>query len=96
MIYMKYVVLTEEESELLEAIEKGNFVQVKNSDKVKKEAIIAARNTLNKTKNINIRLSEKVVQKLKTKAAANGIPYQTLASSVLHRFVNQENTADLL
>lgn len=55
----------------------------------------AARNTLNKTKNINLRLSEKVVVKLKAKAAKEGIPYQTLASSVLHKFANSEASSGL-
>ncbi len=39
--------------------------------------------------NINIRLSEKVLARLKIKAAEEGIPYQTLALSVPHRFVNK-------
>lgn len=85
---MKYVVLTDEETKLLDAIEKGEFVSVKNFDQVKKDAVAAAKNTLNKTKNINIRLSEKDLQKVKVKAAEDGIPYQTLVSSIIHRFVN--------
>lgn len=92
---MKHVVLTNEEEKLLKAIEKGELVSVKNPAQAKKDAIDAAKNTLNKTKNINIRLSEKDVQKLKTKAVRTGIPYQTLVSSVLHRFANQENSPDL-
>ena len=55
----------------------------------------AARNTLNKTKNINIRLSEKDLHKLKVKAAEDGIPYQTLAGSVLHRFANKTTNFSL-
>ena len=46
--------LDPEEKELLEEFEKGNFRRVKNYEKAKREAIAAARNTLNKTKNINI------------------------------------------
>lgn len=85
---MKYYELTPEEQKLLEEIEKGNFVRVKNFKKTKGEIILAAKNTLNKTKNINIRLSEKVVARLKARAVKEGIPYQTLASSILHQFVN--------
>jgi len=47
-----------------------------------------ADNTLEKTKNINLRLPQKTILKLKAKAVAEGIPYQTLASSVLHKFAN--------
>lgn len=85
---MKYVVLTDEESQILEAIEKGEFVSVKNINQAKKDAIAAAKNTLKKTKNINIRLSEKDIQKTKVKAAEAGIPYQTFISSLIHRSVN--------
>jgi predicted DNA binding CopG/RHH family protein len=82
---MKYYELDKEEQEILDAVERGEFISVPNLEKVKKELISAARNSLNKTKNINIRLSEKDLQKLKSKAASEGIPYQTLASSILHR-----------
>ncbi len=83
---LKYFELDPEEAEILEAFEKGELVSIKNSDKIKKELIEAAKNTLNKTKNINIRLTERDLHKLKTKAAREGIPYQTLASSILHKY----------
>ena len=86
---MKIYQLDPEEEEILKAFEEGKLVRVKNFEKEKKILKEAARNTLNKTKNINLRLSEKVVHKLKVKAAEEGIPYQTLASSVLHKFVNK-------
>ena len=44
--------------------------------------------TLNKTRNINIRLSERDLQKLKVKAMERGLPYQTLVASVVHQFSN--------
>lgn len=85
---MKLYRLDAEEKQILEDFDKGEFVSVKNLEKVKKEFQAIARNTVN----INLRLSEKVVAKLKAKAAKAGIPYQTLASSVLHRFANREST----
>jgi len=86
---MKYFELDEEEKQLLEEIEKGEWKPVKNFAKAKMEAMEVARNTLNKTKNINIRLSERDLQKLKAKAAKQGIPYQTLASSLLHQSTSE-------
>lgn len=71
-----------------EIYEKGEFVRSKNADQIKKNLIAAAKNTMNKTKNINIRLSEKDLHKVKAKAAEEGLPYQTLLSSVIHKFVN--------
>ena len=85
---MKYYELDKEEQEILDSVERGEWVSVKNLTKAKKDAISAARNTLNKTRNINIRLNERDLHKLKAKAAREGIPYQTLASSLLHRYSN--------
>lgn len=85
---MKIYQLDPEEEQILKAFEEGKVVRVKNFDKEKKMLEEAARNTSNKARNINIRLSEKDLQKLKVKATEDGIPYQTLVSSVLHRFVN--------
>lgn len=84
---MKYFELTKEEKKLLKEVEKGEWIPVKNQKKAKKNIMLAAKNTLNKSKNINILLSERDLQKIKAKAAEDGIPYQTLVSSILHNFV---------
>ncbi len=85
---MKYYELTKEEEAILKDVETGKYVRVKNFERVKKEAIVAARNTLNKSRNINIRLSERDLLRLKRRAAEEGLPYQTLASSIIHRSVD--------
>ncbi|HEY5601354.1 MAG TPA: hypothetical protein VIK81_04720 [Patescibacteria group bacterium] len=82
---MKYFELDKEEQKLLAEIERGEWKPVKNFAKRKKQLMQIARNTLNKTRNINIRLSERDLLKLKAKAAREGIPYQTLAASLIHR-----------
>ncbi|OGD89430.1 hypothetical protein A3A54_01460 [Candidatus Curtissbacteria bacterium RIFCSPLOWO2_01_FULL_39_62] len=82
---MKYFELDQEEQELLAEIERGEWRSVKNLARRKRELMQIAKNTLNKNRNINIRLSERDLQKLKAKAAREGIPYQTLAASVIHR-----------
>ena len=86
---MKYYELDTEEREELEAIEnaleKGEIKSAPDFEKRKKELQQIARNTLNKTRNINIRLSERDLYRLKAKAIEEGIPYQTLASSILHK-----------
>lgn len=88
MITMKHIKLDQEEKELLASYEAGEWVQVENFEEEKKLAMEAARNTLKKTKNINIRITELVLAKLKAKAQEEGIPYQTLVSSILHKYVN--------
>jgi predicted DNA binding CopG/RHH family protein len=86
---MKYYELDTEEREELEAIENalesGKLKSAPDFEKRKKELQQIAKNTLNKTRNINIRLSERDLYRLKAKAIEEGIPYQTLASSILHK-----------
>jgi predicted DNA binding CopG/RHH family protein len=77
--------LDEEERALYEAVESGEFVSVSNQEEEKAKAMAAVKATLNKTRNINIRLSERDLYKLKAKAIEEGIPYQTIASSILHK-----------
>ena len=43
-----------------------------------------------KTKNINIRISEMVLAEIKQRSHEEGIPYQTLISSILHKFVTNQ------
>lgn len=86
---MKLYQLDPEEEEILKAFEKGKLVRSKNFDEEKKLLEEAAKNTLNKTRNINIRLSERDLYKLKAKAVREGIPYQTLASSILHKVASE-------
>lgn len=86
---MKYYELDKEEQEILDSVERGEWKPVKNLAAEKRRLRQIARNTLNKTRNINLRLSERDLQKLKAKAIKEGLPYQTLASSVLHRIANE-------
>ena len=83
---MKYYELDKEEEEILKAYEKGEFKSVKNLEKEKKRYQQIAQATLNKTRNINIRLSERDLQKIKALAMEKGLPYQTFVSSLLHQY----------
>jgi predicted DNA binding CopG/RHH family protein len=77
--------LDDEDRGLYEAVENGEFISVPDVEAAKANAVAAAKATLTKTRNINIRLSERDLYKLKKKAIEEGIPYQTLASSILHK-----------
>lgn len=85
----KYYELDSEEEEILKAFEEGRLVRAKNFTKQKKLLEQAARNTLNKNKNINLRISERDLSRLKAKAVEEGLPYQTLAASILHKYTAQ-------
>ena len=82
---MKYYDIDEDEQKILDAVEDGEFESIPDLKKRKEELKAYAKNSLNKTSNINIRLSERDVYKLKAKAAREGLPYQTLAASILHK-----------
>ena len=84
---MKYY--DEEEKELIESIENEEWMPVaENKKKEIEEAIENANKTLRKDKRMNIRISERDLKNLKVKALEEGIPYQTLVSMILHKYVN--------
>ena len=87
---MKNYKLDKEELQILRDIEAGKFKTVDNLKEEIKKAREAAKNTLKKTKNINIRLPERDIQKLKAKAAENNLPYQTLISMLLRQYTKGE------
>ena len=80
----KNVVLDEYESEILDAFESGKLQSVKS----KTDFQTIARNTMRKNRKINIRITENDLTALQRRAARDGIPYQTLIGSVLHRFAS--------
>ena len=74
----------EEEQEILEAYNTGNL----ESHPVGNHLLLAAQETVKKNKNINIRITENDLQSIKLMAAREGIPYQTLIGSVLHKYTS--------
>jgi predicted DNA binding CopG/RHH family protein len=76
------------EKDLMESIERDEWQPVKNIDQEKEKAIAAARNTLKKEKRINLRLTQKDYHQIQIKAIEEGIPYQTLISSLVHKYLN--------
>jgi predicted DNA binding CopG/RHH family protein len=85
---MSKIKLDKEEKDILESFERGEWKQVKDFTAEVEKHRQYARNTLKKDKRVNIRLSSKVLEELKALAAETGIPYQTLMSSILHRYVH--------
>ncbi len=79
--------LDEEEKDLAEALNRGEWHSVKNIKEEIGKHRQYARNTLLKDKRVNIRISSTDLEALQTKAAEEGLPYQTFIASVLHKFV---------
>lgn len=79
-----------EEKRLSEYVEKNDLPALKGKAKREMIDMLAAstRKTLAKKKTISLRLSERNLQKLKEKAAQEGVPYQTLIASILHKYIS--------
>ncbi|OGS27673.1 MAG: antitoxin [Elusimicrobia bacterium RIFOXYB2_FULL_48_7] len=75
------------EKELLKSYENGEWITVKDFEKKKKVYVEYARNTLKKDRRLNIRISNKDLEGIQRIAVREGIPYQTLVSSIIHKFV---------
>jgi predicted DNA binding CopG/RHH family protein len=77
-----------EEKELIQSIENDEWITSEEDKKEEtEEAIESANKTLRKDKRMNIRISERDLKNLKVKALEEGIPYQTLVSMILHKYV---------
>ena len=79
--------LSNEEKDILAAFEAGEFESVLTPER-KKFLQAAAKETFKKDKRINIRISSRDLESLQRRALEEGIPYQTLVSSILHKYVS--------
>ncbi len=79
--------LDKEEKDILESYERGEWESVAELGKEKMRYAEYARSTLKKDKRINIRISQKDLESIQNIAIEEGIPYQTLISSLIHKYV---------
>ncbi len=84
---MRRYQLDKEEQELLSSIERGEWKPVGNMEAEIKKYVEYARNTLKKSQRISIRMSRQDLVGIRTRAADEGIPYQTLIASIVHKYV---------
>ncbi|HLG18493.1 MAG TPA: CopG family antitoxin [Bdellovibrionota bacterium] len=77
-----------EEKEILDSYDRDEWRSVRSLRREKSKYQKYARATLAKDKRVNIRIPSQVLERLRVKAAEEGIPYQTLISSVLYKFVS--------
>lgn len=78
--------LDAEEAGLLASFERGEWRSTGNVTRQRKAMAAMARATLRKDRRINIRLSARDLELIQGRAAAEGMPYQTLVASVLHKY----------
>ncbi len=84
---MKEIQLDKEEQEILDAYESGELQSVMTESR-RKFIEQSASLTFRKDKRINIRLSGRDLSAIQRRALEEGMPYQTLVSSILHKYVS--------
>lgn len=84
----KNIKLSKEEKKFLKSAENGGFTSVKYKKGSVEQYSKIAKATSAKNKTISIRVSGVDLMKLKAKAAEEGVPYQTLISSSIHKLTS--------
>lgn len=79
--------LSSEEQEILDRFQRGELRSVAGAERERKAARQAARNTFNKTRRVNLRVTERDFELAHSRAREEGLPYQTLLSSVIHKYL---------
>jgi len=85
---MKKTSVNSQDKSILHSYEQGQWRPVKKRKREIKRLQQYARNTLQKDKRINIRMSSKDLDRVRVIATQEGIPYQTLISSIIHKYVS--------
>lgn len=80
--------IDEYEQDILDAFEKGDLISTKAPKQEKEKFKSAAQATFLKDRRVNIRLSSPDLMDIQARALEDGVPYQTLIASVLHKYVS--------
>ncbi len=78
----------EYEKELIASLENNEWKSVEQAEKMRNQMQENAKAELHKRTRINLRLPDKDLEAIKLKALEEGLPYQTLIVSVIHKYVN--------
>ncbi len=78
--------LSTEEKDVLESVEAGEWQSIRDKDKDSERYQIYARETFRKDRRVNIRLAGRDLEAIQKRAMLEGIPYQTLIASILHKY----------
>lgn len=79
--------LDEKERELLQSYEADEWVSSRELAAERRTYVEAARATIRKDRRVNIRISAKDLEGLQRRSLEEGLPYQTLIASILHKYV---------
>lgn len=81
-----------EEQDILEAFERGELRPAPGAGREMEESREAARSTFNRTRRVNLRVTERDFNLAHSRAREEGIPCQTLLSSVIHKYLSGQLT----
>jgi predicted DNA binding CopG/RHH family protein len=84
---MKHIILDDEEKDLMRSVENGEWQTVEKLQQEIERSKKIAEATMKKDERMNIRMSKRDMDALKIKALEEGMPYQTLVSSILHKYL---------
>ncbi len=78
----------EEEKKILQSFEENEWISDPDLEQRKRMLKETAKYTTQKNRRVNIRMSERDVIEIKKHAVEEGLPYQTLISHILHKYIN--------
>ncbi len=76
-----------EEQAIFDSVEAGEWKPVEDMEARRKTYSEIAKATFRKDSRVNIRLPKRDVTAIQVKAMEEGIPYQTMMASILHKYV---------
>ena len=85
MIKKRY--LDRKEQELINSLEMDKWKSTNSLAEWKTLLAETATNTLTKDQRMNIRITKNDLDRIKLKAVEEGLPYQTLVASIIHKYV---------
>ncbi len=80
--------LDKSERELLESVERGKWKSVRKLESERRRYKSYAEATFKKSRRVNIRISQEDLEAIQKRALEEGLPYQTLISSLLHKYAS--------
>lgn len=80
--------LDRDEKEIRDSFERGEWRSAKGAKQERNRYAGYARATFRKDRRLNIRISGKDLETIQKRAIEEGLPYQTLISSLLHKYAS--------
>lgn len=78
--------LSTEEKNILKSVEAGDWRSIRNKKNESERFQVYAKETFRKDRRVNIRMAGRDLEAIQKRAILEGIPYQTLMASILHKF----------